>query len=135
MQGPKATMGAETADGKGRGSDAPVEAADEPMDASERLVKELARVRAKFAMDPADLSVRLAEAWTSPTAAMEEDEAEFVDALADCLGAGLPLEAALSFWDSGELAYEEDRDDEEGPPSLQVLAAHHAPGGRRFLVR
>ena len=133
-QGSKATVVAGTGDGKG-GSGAPVEVVDEPMDASERLVKELARVRAKFAMDPADPSERLAEAWTSPTAAMEEDEAEFVDAVADCLGAGLPLEAALSCWDSGELAYEEDSDDEDGPPAQQVFAAHHAPGGRRFLVR
>jgi hypothetical protein len=135
MKGSKATVVVGTGDGRG-GSDAPVEVADEPtMDASERLVKELARVRAKFAMDPADPSERLAEAWTSPTAAMEEDEAEFVDALADCLGAGLPLEAALSCWDSGELAYEEDGDDDEGPPALQVFAAHHSPGSRRFFVR
>jgi hypothetical protein len=116
---------------------------DEPMDAAERLVKELARVRAKFGMDPTDAREPLAEPWMSPTAAMEEDEAEFVDAVADCLGAGLPLEAALSCWDSGELAYEESADEEEPAVVLEVIAAvrharsqsHPPSSGRRLLIR
>lgn len=116
----------------GKGRTAPV---DEPMDAAERLVKELARVRARFAVDPADARDLLAEAWMSPTAPREEDEAEFVDAVADCLGAGLPLEAALSCWDSGELAYEQDGDDDEAAPTVIAAAAHHSLSARRLLVR
>ena len=64
------------------GAAAGVEAApviDEPMNAAERMARELARVRAKFGMDPTDAREPLAEAWMSPTAAMEEDEAEFVE--------------------------------------------------------
>ncbi|MEA2701115.1 MAG: hypothetical protein QOI66_5386 [Myxococcales bacterium] len=124
---------------RGTENDGTAKAIDEPMDAAERLVKELARVRAKFGMDPTDARELLAEAWMPPTAAMEEDESEFVDAVADCLGAGLPLEAALSCWDSGELAYEASADEEEAPPGLEMNAAvsqPHAPAsGRRLLVR
>lgn len=108
---------------------------DEPMNDGERMVRELARVRAKFGMDPTDAREPLAEAWMSPTAAMEEDEAEFVDVVADCLGAGLPLEAALSCWQSGELAYEAGGDDDEDTPALAILSAHHAAHGRRLVVR
>ena len=63
---------------------------DEPMAAAERLVKQLAQVRSKFALDPVqDAQQALADAWMSPSAVREEDEAEYVDAVADCLGAGL----------------------------------------------
>jgi hypothetical protein len=105
------------------------------MAAAERLVKQLAQVRSKFAMDPVqDAQQALDDAWISPSAVREEDEAEYVDAVADCLGAGLPLEAALSCWDSGELAYESDDDDDE--PSIAVAAlAPHGPNGRRLVVR
>jgi hypothetical protein len=65
---------------------------------------ELARVRARFGLDPEIPSQLFAGAWTSPSGAVEEDEAEFVDALADCMSAGLPLGAAVTFWASGELA-------------------------------
>jgi hypothetical protein len=135
----------------GAEDDGTAKAVDEPMDAAERLVKELARVRAKFGMDPTDARELLAEAWMPPTAAIEEDESEFVDAVADCLGAGLPLEAALSCWDSGELAYEASADEEDAPPGLEMIAAvsqaqaqalgnahahpHGPPSGRRLLVR
>ena len=45
-----------------------------------------------------------AGAWTAPSGAVEGDEAEFVDAMADCMSAGLPLGAAIMFWASGALA-------------------------------
>ena len=124
----------------GAGEGKPASAVDEqPMNDGERMVRELARVRAKFGMDPTDAREPLAEAWMSPTAAMEEDEAEFVDAVADCLGAGLPLEAALACWHNDELAQADEdgaEDDETSPhPVLTILAAHHPPAGRRLFVR
>ena len=73
---------------------------------------ELARVRARFGLDPEIPSQLFAGAWTSPSGAVEEDEAEFVDALADCMSAGLPLGAAVTFWASGDLAG--GGDDEQG---------------------
>jgi hypothetical protein len=81
---------------------------------------ELARVRARFGIDPAIPTPMLAGAWTSPTGSVEEDEAEFVDALVDCLSAGMPLNAAVASWASGALARGEDEDlgndeDGEGP--------------------
>jgi hypothetical protein len=81
---------------------------------------ELARVRARFAIDPAIPTPMLAGAWTSPTGSVEGDEAEFVDALVDCLSAGMPLNAAAASWASGALARGEDDDhgndeDGEGP--------------------
>jgi hypothetical protein len=113
----------------------PEQVIDEPMNAGERMARELARVRANFGMDPSDPREPLDEAWMSPTAPMEEDEAEFVDAVADCLGAGLPLEAALSCWHNDQLACEEDGDDDDTAP-VMVMAAHHPPnGGRRLVVR
>ena len=71
---------------------------------------ELARVRARFGVDPDIPSQLFAGAWTSPSGAVEEDEAEFVDAMADCMSAGLPLGAAIMFWASGALAKGEDDD-------------------------
>jgi hypothetical protein len=118
------------------------------IDAAERLTIELARLRAKFGADPAIARASLDDAWMSPTAAMEEDEAEFIDAVADCLGVGLSLDAALTCWDSGGLFYDEDEtaedaegnDDESGDGttrSLPDLAAHHHahPGARRVVVQ
>ena len=89
---------------------------------------ELARVRARFGLDPANSPRRAAEAWTSPSGAVEEDEAEFVDALADCLSAGLPLGAAVEFWASGALARGED-DDREGNEDDAELSAPTNPAG------
>jgi hypothetical protein len=104
---------------------------------AEHLARQLARVRAKFGMDPAAarLSVKDAwkDAWLSPTV-IEEDEAEFIDAVADCLGAGLPLEAALSCWDTGELARDAD-DDQEETTEVTAEYAPHVSTGRRLLVR
>jgi hypothetical protein len=122
--------------------------AEEPtrrIDATERLTRELARLRAKFGADPAIARSSLEEAWMSPTAAMEEDEAEFIDAVADCLGVGLSLDAALTCWDSGGLFYdaaedatddESDTDLDEAPEaSLPAVIAHHAHvSGRRLLI-
>ena len=87
---------------------------------------ELARVRARFGLDPANSPRRAAEAWTSPSGAVEEDEAEFVDALADCLSAGLPLGAAVEFWASGALARGED-DDRDGNDDDAELSALTRP--------
>jgi hypothetical protein len=120
------------------------------MGVSERLTIELARLRAKFGSDPAIASRSLDAAWMSPTAAMEEDEAEFIDAVADCLGVGLSLDAALTCWDAGGLVYEESADidqdqyddqyDEDGgeaadaPTSLSAAATHPHGGGRRLVI-
>lgn len=121
--------------GKGKGTEA--EAA---MNAAEHLTRDLARVRAKFGMDPALAPRSLAAAWTTETV-MEENEAQFVDTVADCLGAGLSLEDALTCWDTGDLAYDAaaemaaaDLDDEPivlGPPPV----ARPASGAHRVLVR
>ena len=130
-------MGTKRGSKVGTGVEGPAEPgqiADEPMNAGERMARELARVRAKFGLDPTDPREPLDDAWMSPTAAMEEDEAEFVDAVADCLGAGLPLEAALSCWHNGELAYEEAGDDDDTVP-VMVMTAHHPPNGRRLVIR
>jgi hypothetical protein len=117
------------------------------IDAAERLTIELARLRAKFGADPAIARASLEDAWMSPTAAMEEDEAEFIDAVADCLGVGLSLDAALTCWDSGGLFYDEDADGEaseddqnsdDGARSAvpDVAARHHVhPPGRRLVVQ
>ena len=91
---------------------------------------ELARVRARFGVEPEIPSQLFAGAWTSPSGAVEEDEAEFVDAMADCMSAGLPLGAALAFWASGRLAGGEDdeqgNDDdyERGEPRLHTPPYH-----------
>jgi hypothetical protein len=112
------------------------------MDAAERLTIELARLRAKFGADPAIARASFDEAWMSPTAAMEEDEAEFIDAVADCLGVGLSLDAALTCWDSGGMSSDdgqtdtEDDDGDETPKtSLPAVTAHHAHlTGRRLVI-
>jgi hypothetical protein len=73
---------------------------------------EVAHVRARFAVDPAT-PTRLADAWSAPTGATEEDESEFVDAVADCLSVGLPLDAAVASWRSGTLQVTADDEDDE----------------------
>jgi hypothetical protein len=132
-------------------------------DAAERLTVELARVRARFGVDPVLAREPLDEVWTSAPPAMEEDEAELVDAVADCLSAGLPLEAALACWDTGGPLYDaenqgEDDEDDEGdaallqardlakpaammvtagaprPPATALVAQADQPG-KRLLVR
>jgi hypothetical protein len=82
---------------------------------------ELARVRARFGVDPEIPRQLFAGAWTSPSGATEEDEAEFVDAMADCMSAGLPLGAAIMFWASGALAGS-DEDDQGSDGDLEIGA-------------
>jgi hypothetical protein len=74
--------------------------------------EEVAHVRARFAVDPST-PARLADAWTAPTGNTEEVESEFVDAVADCLSVGLPLDAAVASWRSGTLEVSSESDDEE----------------------
>ncbi len=85
--------------------------------ANETVRGELERVRAHYGLDPATGSPRyLAGAWTSPTGETEENEAEFVDAMADCVSAGVPLAAAVASWSSGALARVDDEIDDAGEP-------------------
>jgi hypothetical protein len=102
--------------------------------------EEVAHVRARFAVDPAT-PTRLADAWTAPTGATEEDESEFVDAMADCLSVGLPIDAAVASWRSGTLEVtsesEEDDDDETGvfgEDEDTAVYDTHRPSGRRRIV-
>lgn len=112
-------------------------------DPAEHLTRDLARVRAKFGVDPALAGRSLAAAWKSETP-LEEDEAEFVDAVADCLVVGLSLDDALNCWDDGGLAYQAgdeggsadgdpDREDETVP--IPLARPRRASGAHRVLVR
>ncbi|HEY8926395.1 MAG TPA: hypothetical protein VIU64_18565 [Polyangia bacterium] len=113
---------------------------DDGIPPAEHLQQDFAKVRAKVAIDPVLASRSFSAAWT--TDVMEdEDEAEFVDAVADCLGAGFSLESALTGWDNGTLAAdgseeaslfdESDRDDEATPS----FPPRHTPtGGRRIVI-
>ena len=120
-----------------RQSEAAESAADAAIEAAEHLTRDLARVRARFGMDLALAPRSLAAAWTPPTALTEDDEAEFVDAVADCLGAGLSLGVALDCWDSGDLAYDAAGDDasadEEWSPFVVAATVRPAPGRRLFV--
>jgi hypothetical protein len=128
--------------GKGVGIAANTKAeagADAAIEAAEHLTRDLARVRANFGMDPALAPRSLAAAWISPTDVTEEGEAEFVDAVADCLGAGLSLGAALDCWDNGDLFYDvaDDSavvDEDAGAMVVPITSAKHA-SGRRLFVR
>ena len=75
-------------------------------------------------LTPAIAGTSLDDAWMSPTAAMEEDEAEFIDAVADCLGVGLSLDAALNCWDSGGLFYDDGDGDDDLVAAGQVSPDH-----------
>src|SRR5579863_3973 len=77
---------------------------------------EVAHVRARFAVDPST-PARLADAWTAPTGAIEEDESELIDAVADCLSVGLPLDAAVASWRAGSLQTS-GHDDEDDEPDV-----------------
>lgn len=117
----------------GAGGEADGSGERDEIGAAEHLTRQLARVRAKFGLDPASARRSLSNAWTSP-AGVEEDESEFIDAVADCLGAGLPLEAALTCWDTGELARDAD-DEEDETIDLSPPYVPHIFTGRRLLVR
>jgi hypothetical protein len=92
---------------------------------------QLARVRARFGLDPAIPSRVLDEPWTSPCGTVEADEAEFADALADCLSVGLPINAALASWMSGGLASD---GEEEEQPEIEPLTEPHVSAGHRLAV-
>jgi hypothetical protein len=112
------------------------------VDEAEHLQQDLARVRARGATDPALASRSLSGAWT--TDVLEQDEAEFVDAVADCLGAGFSLDSALTGWDMGTLAAEGleeaallDDDTERDDETIIVargIERRHAPSGRRLFI-
>ena len=74
---------------------------------------ELARVRARFGVEPENSRRTVRGRLDLPSGAVEEDEAEFVDAMADCMSAGLPLGAAIAFWGLGALAGGEDDEQKE----------------------
>jgi hypothetical protein len=143
-------VGEEKAVARGAKGDGPGTERDGPpgepqIAAAERLTIELARLRAKFGTDPAVPRASFDDAWMSPTAAMEEDEAEFIDAVADCLGVGLSLDAALTCWDTGGLFYDDSdaedssEDEDDGEPaagvSLPAVTAHHHAHGRRLVIQ
>jgi hypothetical protein len=107
------------------------------LDEKEHLTRDLARVRAKFGMDPPPGSPSLTKAWMSD-APVEEDEAEFVDTLADCLGAGLSLQDALTCWETGDLASDDSQTapaDDELTVAIPRIVPRRPTGGHRLLVR
>jgi len=101
---------------------------------AEHLTRDFARVRARFGMDHALAHRSLDAAWTTDVIE-EEDEAEFVDTLADCMGAGLSLETALTSWDTGTLAADDADEDDELAPPLVLAIARATRTGRRVYVR
>lgn len=100
---------------------------------SAAAVEEVAHVRARFAVDPSTPS-RLDDAWTSPTGTMEEDESEFLDAVADCLSVGLPMDAAVASWRSGLLEQRDDDAEDDEDAETDVWDPHTPGSGRRLLV-
>ena len=92
----------------------------------------LAHVRARFGLDPAVPDHLLADPWISPAGAVEEDEAEFVDAIADCVSVGVPLDAALAAWVSGDLARDEDAEEQA---YVTPFTAIRLPAKHRIVVR
>lgn len=110
-------------------------AEDARIQCAEHLTRDFARVRARFGMDPTLAARSLDAAWTTDVI-VEEDEAEFVDTLADCVGAGLPLESALTSWDTGTLVVEDaDEDDDPTPLLTLALASATRRTGRRLYIR
>jgi hypothetical protein len=83
----------------------------EPIDIEITVRSELARVRARLGVDPAISPLDLSQAWTSPSGPIDEDEAQFVDTLADCLSVGLPLDAAFTPWMSGDSAGDDETEE------------------------
>ena len=99
------------------------------------LRSELAHVRARFGLDPALPDHLLGVAWISPSGTMEDDEAEFVDAVADCVSVGLSLDAALASWISGDLARGEEAEEQADvtPSAASRLQADVTPSAARRL--
>jgi len=98
----------------------------------EAVRSELARVRARFGVDPAVPAPVLSSPWTSPSGTIEDDEAELVDVLADCASVGLPLNAAVASWASGCLAQVEET---EEPAEVIPFAEMRLLARRRVVVR
>jgi hypothetical protein len=97
--------------------------------------EEVAHVRARFAVDPST-PARLSDAWTSPTGTLEEDESEFLNAVADCLSVGLPVDAAVASWRSGTLELNKDESEDEDEDAETDVWDPHPPGtGRRLIIR
>ena len=102
--------------------------------------EEVAYARARFAVDPST-PTRLSDAWIAPTGTTEEDESELIDAVADCLSVGLPLDAAVASWRSGSLQVSE-QDDAEEDDDTDVYGEDDETGvydprqtGRRRIVK
>lgn len=112
---------------------------DSISDVKEHLRRDLARVRAKFSMDAVPGERSFTRAWMSDRP-IEEYEAEFVDTMADCLGAGLSLGDALTCWDSGDLA-SDPADGSDGmladdePASVSPVVPRRPTGGHRVFIR
>jgi hypothetical protein len=80
----------------------------------------------------------------APTGALEEDESELIDAVADCLSVGLPLDAAVASWRSGSLQVGERDDEDDGDETdvyedddvTNVYDPHlpHSTSGRRRII-
>lgn len=110
-------------------------------DVNEHLTRDLARVRAKFSMDAPPREPWLKTAWMSEVP-LEEYEAEFVDTVADCLGAGMSLQDALTCWDTGDLVAEPEEevdgasaDDEPALVVAPTPPSRRPSSGHRVLVR
>ena len=103
-----------------------------------QVEEEVAYARARFAVDPAT-PARLADAWAAPTGATEEDESELIDAVADCLSVGLPLDAAVASWRSGSLQVSDRDDDDEddtdvfGDEEKTDVYERHSTARRRIV--
>ena len=103
--------------------------------------EEVAHARARFAVDPST-PTRLADAWTAPTGTTEEDESELIDAVADCLSVGLPLDAAVASWRSGSLQVSDHEHQEDEEDDTDVYGEDDETGvfdprqtnGRRRIV-
>jgi hypothetical protein len=96
--------------------------------------EEVAHVRARFAVDPST-PARFDDPWTAPTGSTEEIESEFVDAVADCLSVGLPLDAAVASWRSGTLEVSSENDDEEDDDTSVFEDARTGVYGPRGVTR
>ncbi len=103
---------------------------------AEMVRTELARLRARCSVDPVVTSGVAAEAWMSPSGAVEDDEAEFVDAMADCLSVGVPLGPAVACWASGALVRDDDLDEDlDDEPDMGAFGEIYVSAGRRTLIR